>query len=63
MRHRRFWQWRQIRRLVDPREGPRTAYVRYETAWADAWPHLDDWFKTEVRLSRWEGIGPVIVWP
>ena len=30
----------------------RKAYVLYETAWADAWPHLDDWFKTEELLSE-----------
>ena len=30
----------------------RKAYVLYETAWADAWPHLDDWCKTEELLSE-----------
>jgi len=48
-KHRAFLQRRQTRRLVDldPQEGARTAYVLYETKWADAWPHLDDWFMPE----------------
>ena len=41
-----FLQRRQTKRFVD-HEGTRTAYVRPEPAWAGAWPHLDDWFKTE----------------
>ena len=39
-------------RLIDHQEAARTAYVLYETAWADAWPHLDDWFKAEEFLSE-----------
>jgi len=46
-RNRAFRRRWQTRRLVDHQEGARVAYVRHETAWADAWPHLDDWFKTE----------------
>ena len=58
-----FLPRRQTRRLVDHQEGARTAYVLYETAWADAWPHLDDWFKFKVEalLSQRDGMRPVIV--
>ena len=42
-----FLQRRQTRRLVDHQEGTGMAYVLYERAWADAWPHLDDWFMPE----------------
>jgi hypothetical protein len=42
----RRWQ---ARRPVGHQAWPRTARVLYQTAWADAWPHLDDWFKTEVQ--------------
>ncbi len=45
-------QRRQTRQLVDFRKVARTAYVLYETAWADAWPHLDDWFTTEALLRQ-----------
>ncbi len=44
-KHRAFLKRRQTRRLVEHQKGARTAYVLYETAWSDAWPHLDDWFK------------------
>ncbi len=64
-KRRAFLQRRQTRRLVDfdHQEGARTAYVLYETAWADAWPHLDDWFKFKVEalLSQRDGMRPVIV--
>ncbi|MBI3321070.1 MAG: hypothetical protein HYZ91_02245 [Candidatus Omnitrophica bacterium] len=56
-----FLRRRQTIGLVDHQEGPRTVHVWREPAWADAWPHLDDWFKTEERLSRRDGTGPVIV--
>ena len=56
-----FLQRRQTRRLVDYQERARTAYGLYETRWADAWPHLDDWFKTEALLSQRNGNGPIIV--
>ncbi len=46
-KHRAFLQRRQTRRLVNHQERVRAAYVLYGTTWADAWPHLDDWFKTE----------------
>ena len=46
-KNRGFLQRRQTRRLVDHQEGARTAYVLYEPAWVDAWPHMDDWFKPE----------------
>ena len=39
----------QTRRPVGHERWARTAHVLYETAWADAWPHLDDWFKTNLR--------------
>ena len=46
-KHRAFLQRSQTKRLVDHQRGPRTAYVLYEPVWADAWPHLDDWFIPE----------------
>ena len=49
-KHRAFLQRPQTRRLVDHQEGARTVYVRPEPVWADAWPHLDDWFKAEALL-------------
>ena len=39
-------------RLIDHQEVPRKAHMLYETAWADAWRHLDDWFKAEEFLSE-----------
>ena len=47
-----FLKRRKRSRLVDYKEVTRRAYVLYETAWADAWPHLDDWFKAEEFLSE-----------
>lgn len=44
---RAFLRRRQTRWFVDHLEAARTAYVLYETAWANAWPHLDDWFMPE----------------
>jgi len=29
----------------------RNSYV-YEPAWANAWPHLDDWFNLCVNMSQ-----------
>ncbi len=49
-RNRAFRRRWQTRRLVDHQEGARTVYVRPEPVWANAWPHLDDWFKTEAFL-------------
>ena len=46
-KHRAFLQQWQTRRLVDHQEGTGMAYGLYETAWADAWPHLQDWFMPE----------------
>ncbi|MDP3723007.1 MAG: hypothetical protein Q8R91_05880 [Candidatus Omnitrophota bacterium] len=46
-KQRAFLQRWQTRRHIDHQEGARTAYALYETAWADAWSHLDDWFMTE----------------
>jgi len=43
----------QASRRIDSQEVPRMAYALYETAWADAWPHLDDWFKTEALLRQY----------
>ncbi len=31
-------------RLIEHQKAPRGVYALYETAWAIAWPHLDDWF-------------------
>lgn len=45
----RRWQ---PKRLVDHQGGARIVYVRPEPAWANAWPHLDDWFKTEGLLRQ-----------
>jgi hypothetical protein len=44
---RAFLQRRKTRRLIDHQEGAGVTYVLHERAWADAWPHLNDWFKTE----------------
>ena len=44
-KYRAFLQRRQTKRHIDRQEGARTVYVRSEPVWADAWPHLDDWFK------------------
>jgi len=49
-KHRAFQQRSQTRRLGDHQGGPRTVYVLHEPVWADAWPHLDDWFKAEALL-------------
>ena len=57
---RRFLDRWKSNRLTDHHEVARGLYVLYETAWANAWPHLDDWFKPEgpgyprmVRRSFW----------
>ena len=50
--HQGFLQRWQTRWLGEPQEGVRFAYALYETAWADAWPHLDDWFKAEVIVRE-----------
>jgi hypothetical protein len=55
-----FLQRRQTKRFVD-HEGARTAYVRHEIAWADAWPHLDTWFKTEVLLRQHGMNSPITI--
>ncbi len=50
-KHRGFLRWWQIswpNEPIDHPAGVRTAYARYETVWADAWPSLDDWFKAGV---------------
>ncbi len=47
-----FPQRRQTNQLVDFRKAAHTAYALYETAWVDAWPHLDDWFTTKVLLRQ-----------
>jgi len=54
-KNRVFLQWWRTRRPADHQEEPHTAYVLYETAWADAWPHLDDWFKAETLLRQQNG--------
>lgn len=53
-KHRVFLQQRKIRRLVAHAEEMRIACVRPELAWADAWPHLDDWFMPEAFFI-WRG--------
>lgn len=45
--NRRFLQRRKTRRLIDHQERAGMTYVLYEPAWADAWPHLEDWFVPE----------------
>ncbi len=55
-RNRAFRRRWQTRRLVDHQEGVRTVYVRPEPVWADAWPHVDDWFMPEaffIGRDRW----------
>lgn len=59
-KNRTFLQRRRARRLVDPQVGARTAHVLYETAWATAWPHLDDWFKTGAFLLQRSTNRPLI---
>ena len=49
------------KRLIEHQEVARKASVLYETAWASAWPHLDDWFKAEALLSERGANGSVIV--
>ncbi len=52
---------RRPKRLIEHQEVPRIAHALYETAWASAWPHLDDWFKAEALLSERGANGSVIV--
>lgn len=49
-KNRTFLQRRKTRRLVEHPERTRAVCVRPEPGWADAWPHLDDWFKAEALL-------------
>lgn len=58
--YRGFQKRWQTSRLVDYKEVARRAYVLYETVWADAWPHLNDWFKAEEFLSERGRNRPVI---
>lgn len=51
-KNRSFQRRRQARRLIDHQKKAHAAYTLYETAWADAWPHLDDWFKACTGISR-----------
>ena len=39
-------------KALNSQEVTRKSYMLYETAWANAWPHLDDWFKAEEFLSE-----------
>ena len=43
--HRGFQKRWKTNRLIEYKALARRVHVLYETAWADAWPHLDDWFK------------------
>lgn len=47
-----FWRRRRLLRPVEPPEGIGAVTVRYERAWAAAWPHVDDWFKPDAFLLR-----------
>ena len=38
-------------KALNYQEVARKIYMLYETVWADAWPHLDDWFTTGALLS------------
>ncbi len=58
--HRGLLQRRPIRRLVD-HPAVRTGYTLYETAWAAAWPHLDDWFTAEALLRQRGEHRPIII--
>ena len=55
-----LWWWR-TRWFVEPLAGRRVSYALYETVWADAWPHLDDWFKPEAFFIGRDGCRPGIV--
>ena len=46
-RHRAFPKRRQTKRLADPQKGMSNVYVLFVPAWANAWPHLNDWFDPE----------------
>ncbi len=43
---------RQAPRRTDPQETSCATYALYETAWASAWPHLDDWFTDDWFKDR-----------
>ena len=45
-------QKRRKTRIADHPERTRITHVQHEPAWANAWPHLDDWFKIYANMSR-----------
>ena len=49
-------RWRQPSWLSPRQERARATQWLYETAWADAWPHLDNWFQTETFLRTLDGL-------
>jgi hypothetical protein len=48
-------RWRSVGRGADRPGLVRVVYAPYETAWAAAWPHLDDWFKPEAFFIGYGG--------
>ena len=45
--HRAFPRRRQMQRLIEHQNTAWSTRVLSGLAWANAWPHLDDWFKPE----------------
>jgi hypothetical protein len=50
-------RWRRAMRPIAQRIEVHRIYVQREPAWADAWPHLDNWFKLEARIMM-RGLSP-----
>jgi len=59
-KYRAFLPRRKTRWPVDRQEETGMAYGLYETAWADAWPHLQDWFMPEAFFIRRGRVRPGI---
>lgn len=51
----RMFPPRKNKQLADHPKLMRTTYVMQEPAWADAWPHVDDWFKIYASSNRLVG--------
>ncbi len=51
-KNRTFLPRRKTRWIIGHQKGARRAYVLYETAWPEAWPRLDDWFKNYTGMNR-----------
>ena len=56
-RHREFPQRGKVTRLPDQQAGARRIFVLYDRAWAETWPHLDDWFKLDAFVIGIAGSG------